>query len=461
MTLSATSFMTRTLHENPWGKEISRILFAALSAVDPAHLIQERVIRSGNHLSLMGETIDLDSAGNTYLIAIGKAAQPMALSFADLLGDHLDRGYILSKIGVQPSPPIHQERLEIFHASHPIPDNTGSLATSRILGEFSSLKEEDLVIILISGGGSALFTKPANEISLGDLQHTNQLLLNCGADIYEINTIRKHLSAVKGGQLSKHIFPARIVTLVLSDVIGDPLDMIASGPTVPDPSTFEDAIKVIEKYTLEEALPTAVAEHLKKGREGLIPETPKPSDPCFAKTTNLILANNRDALLAGETQARAEGFQSNILPEPLAGEARSAGNTLAQQLKDRSQAEEPNSQPSCLIAGGETTVTLSNTHKLGIGGRNLELALSALPVLDGVDNCLLVTLATDGEDSLSGAAGAVVSGDSLKRCQQLGLDPLDYLERHDSYTLFKTLDDLLITGPTGTNVNDLCFLFTF
>lgn len=461
MTIPASSFLTRTLHTNPWGENISRILFAALSAVDPAYLIQQRVIKKGNQLSLLGETIDLNGAGNTYLLGIGKAALPMTLSFAELLSDQFERGYILTKSGGQPLPPSHQERLEIFYASHPIPDNTGLLATSKIREGLSSLNEEDLVILLISGGGSALFTQPVRGITLEDLQNTNQLLLSCGADIYEINTIRKHLSLVKGGQLSRHLFPARVLTLILSDVIGDRLDMIASGPTVPDPSTYPDAFKVIKKYELEDSLPASVIEHLTKGREGDIPETPKPGDPCFDKTRNLILASNQDALLAGASQAGVEGFQTIILPAALAGEARSAGEILAQKLKDRAQPERPAPQPSCLIAGGETTVTLSNIKQPGVGGRNLELALSALPLLDGVDNCLLLTLATDGEDGVSGAAGAVVSGESLRRCQQMGLDPTDYLARHDSYTLFKALDDLLITGTTGTNVNDLCFLFTF
>lgn len=461
MTTPASSFMTQTLQNDPRGEQVSRILSAALSGVDPAYLIRERVIKNEDRLTLLGQTIDLDVTGSTYLLGIGKAALPMTLSFADLLGDQLDRGCILTKLGGVPLPASHQERLKIFYASHPIPDNTGLMATSKILSGFSSLTEEDLVIILISGGGSALFTQPANQITLEDLQNTNHLLLSCGADIFEINTVRKHLSQIKGGQLSRHLFPARVLTLILSDVIGDPLDMIASGPTVADPSTYADALKVIEKYILEDSLPSSVIKHLTNGREGLIPETPKPGDPIFDKTTNLILASNRDALLAGASQAESEGFQTTILSKPVTGEARSAGELLAQLLKDRAQPERSNPHPSCLIAGGETTVTLSNTTKPGLGGRNLDLALSALPILDGVGNCLFVTLATDGEDAVSGAAGAVVSGKSLQRCQELGLDPIEYLDRHDSYTLFEALDDLLITGATGTNVNDLCFMFTF
>jgi hydroxypyruvate reductase len=322
------------------------------------------------------------------------------------------------------------------------------------------MQEDDLAIVLISGGSSALFTYPVDGISLADLKITNQILLSCGADIREINTIRKHLSRVKGGQLAKFLQPAQVLTCILSDVIGDPIDMIGSGPTAPDPTTYADGLAVIERYQLEGELPPPVIKWLDQGLAGKYPETPKPGDQCFKKVSNLILASNRDALLAGVAQAEKEGFSADILPHVLIGEASSAGRNLAKRMVDLALKGEPFPRPACLIAGGETTVTLTNTQTPGLGGRNLELALSALPLLDGLEDITLITLATDGEDGLTDAAGAVVTGESSRICQQLGQDPQAYLELHDSYTLFKKLDDLLITEPTGTNVNDLCFLFT-
>lgn len=461
MRISDSVLQTRTGQEAPGGEKAARILEAALSAVDPARLIQKKLSRCGDQLSLPDEEIDLGGSGRIFLLGLGKAARPMTLSLADLLQDQLDQGYIITKGIANPLPPRHMNRVEIFSASHPLPGKDGLEASAKVLDGLSSLREEDLVIILISGGGSALFVQPAQGISLAQLQITNQVLLDCGADIGEINTIRKHLSRVKGGQLAKHLKPARILTLVLSDVIGDPLDMIASGPTVPDRSTFEDALAVVDKFGLQNQLPVEIVEHLARGVEGHLPETPKPGAACFKRAKTIILGGNQDALKGGMAQAETEGFHTSILPNPLEGEARAAGISLALKLKDLAQSGEPLPRPACLITGGETTVSLTGTAEPGLGGRNLELALSAIPILAGQDNCLLVALASDGEDGVSGAAGAVVSGSSFSRCQQMGLDPAQFLERHDSFTLFQTLGDLLLTGPTGTNVNDLCFLFTF
>jgi hydroxypyruvate reductase len=438
---------------------VARILSSALAGVDPSSLIKEKATRKGSLLDLMGEQIDLASFPNIYLLGIGKAARPMTLTMADLLEDYLQQGYILTKGETDPLPASFQDRVKIFSGSHPIPGNDSLLATTEILEGLGGLAQEDLVITLISGGGSALFTQPAGKITLKNLQTTHQTLLDCGADIREINTIRKHLSAIKGGQLAQHLHPARILTLILSDVIGDPIDMIASGPTSPDPSTYQDAMGVIAKYSLEDQLPEVVIRHLIRGQNGEIPETPKPGDPLFSRTKALILAGNRDALQAGAAQAEQEGFQITILTETLAGEAKKVGETLALKLKEITPNDSSHPGPTCLIAGGETTVTLSNIDEPGKGGRNLELALGALPILAGMDRCLLVTLATDGEDGSSGAAGAVVSGDSLQRCQQMGLKPKIYLERHDSHAFFNKLNDLIQIGPTGTNVNDLCFMF--
>ncbi len=433
---------------------------AALAAVDPAYVIQNSLIREGNQLKLPGHVIDLGNFKRIFVLSVGKAALSMALSTRDLLGERLTEGAILTKKIKGQLPAGFQKQLHYYVGSHPIPNEDGQRATGEIISRFSTLKEDDLVIALISGGSSALFTNPAQGISLLDLKQTNQVLVSSGANIHEINTIRKHLSQVKGGQLAKILHPAQIYTLILSDVIDDQIDMIGSGPTAPDPTTFADAVGIMEKYQLEDILPVSVITRLNQGFQGKIAETPKPNDPAFKKVVNLILANNRQALQAGVEQARSEGFQALPLPQILTGEASTVGEKLAIRLTDMAMHDQPFPRPACLIAGGETTVTLTNIEQPGRGGRNLETALSALPTLDGLKDIALITLATDGEDGLTDAAGAVVTGESFPRCQQLGLNPEKYLENHDSYTLFENLDDLLQPGPTGTNVNDLCFLFT-
>lgn len=461
MNIHFQTLSTRTLQEEPWGESAARILSAALAAVDPSRLIQEHVSRKNNELILAGNEVDLEEYARVYILGIGKAAYPMTVSMADILGDRFAEGCILTKKGNHKLPEIYRNRLSIFTGGHPFPNEEGQLATAEILSRLSSLNNDELVIVLISGGSSALFTYPAEGISLTDLIMTNQILLSCGADIQEINTIRKHLSRIKGGQLARILQPARTYTLILSDVIGDQIDIIGSGPTTPDPSTFADALAVINNYHLEGELPPRVITYLDQGLRGIHPETPKPNESVFTKVVNQILASNQNALQAGAEQAKAEGFSVDILPQFLTGEASMEGEKMAKQLVDMARNGQPLPRPACLIAGGETTVTLTSTKHPGRGGRNLEIALSALPFLDGLENAALITLATDGEDGLTDAAGAVVTGKSLQRCQQLDLDPGTYLKNHDSYTLFESLGDLLLTGPTGTNVNDLCFLLTF
>ena len=461
MRIPAHRLLTHSLRKIPIGENISRVLAASLAAVDPGVVIQDLLQREKNLLKIPGADLDLNTFRRIFLIGIGKAATPMFRSLADLISDRLTEGYILNKTIPEQMPQKSLDRSRYFVGGHPIPDKDGQEATTEILSSLSTLNSDDLVVILISGGSSALFTQPAEGISLSDLQETNQILLSCGADIQGINTIRKHLSLVKGGQLAKFLQPGRVLSLILSDVIGDQVDLIGSGPTAPDPSTYADAMDVVETYHLNDKLPVSVITRLEQGLGGLLPETPKPGDACFTKVTNLVLANNRKALEAGAAQANKEGFSSSILPSPLIGESSQAGRNLASHLSALALEGKPKPRPACLIAGGETTVTLSNTKSPGQGGRNLEIALSALPLLNGLENIAFITLATDGEDGSTNAAGAVVTGESYLRCQQLGLDPEEFLLRHDSFPLFKALDDLLLPGPTGTNVNDLCFLFTF
>jgi hydroxypyruvate reductase len=312
------------------------------------------------------------------------------------------------------------------------------------------------VIILLSGGGSSLLALPPEGVNIADLQKLNQLLLSSGADIHQINTIRKHVSLIKGGQLSRFLAPAKVITLILSDVIGDSIDMIASGPTYPDPSTYADALSIIDSYGLIELIPATIIKHLELGSKNKIPDTPKPGDDTFTGSSHYVIAGNQDAISGAEKQARQEGFHTIIDSDPLLGEAKHVGARLGRELINLVDSIE---RPACLISGGETTVTLSGTSSPGMGGRNLELALSASFPLAGSKDVCLVTLATDGEDGTSPAAGAVVTGESLQKANDLGLNPKDYLDRHDSYAFFESLDDLIKIGSTQTNVNDLCFRF--
>ncbi len=458
MSKSAQAFLTRSLRENPWGLKTARILAASVAAVDPSKAIECAMQRVEQTLIIAGQEVDLSVYNSIYLLALGKAALAMASAVADIIPERLSAGLILTK-NIDQANFSPKNKFTIFQGGHPIPNQDSLDSTKEIIARLSNLTEQDLVIVLISGGGSALFTAPAPGISLADIQDSNQVFLDHGLDIQEINIIRKHLSLIKGGQLAGILFPAKTITMILSDVIGDPVDIIASGPTVPDNSTFQDALKVIEKYKLEEFLPRPVVTHLKKGLEGNIPETPKPGDPIFKNQLVRVIAGNKDAIEGGLQRAYKEGFNGKALSGFLVGEARVAGQNLAKLLLDTSR--QKNSLPLCLIAGGESTVILTDTKKPGKGGRNLETALSAVRILADQNNIAFITLATDGEDGVTDAAGAVVTGTTLTHAAKLGLDPDEFLKNHDAYTFFEALGDLLLPGVTGTNTNDLCFLFSF
>lgn len=345
----------------------------------------------------------------------------------------------------------------VIIGGHPIP-NAHSLRAGRAALQFvSGLRANDLLLCLISGGGSALMTAPHPGLTLDDIQLLTRQLLACGARIDEINTLRRHLDQVKGGGLARAASPARVVSLILSDVVGNPLEAIASGPTAPDPSSRADALSVLEKYGLIENISAAILHTLEHA-----PETPKPGEALFARVENVIVGSNALAAQAALRQAEAEGFHAQFLGDSWQGEARQVAKTLCNVVFPfpfgRGAGGEGIPRPFCLVAGGETTVTLRGK---GHGGRNQELALAAVPELDGLPNLMLVSLATDGEDGPTDAAGAVVTGETAKRARALNLDPGAFLERNDSYHFFAPLGDLLQPGPSGTNVNDLTFLFGF
>jgi hydroxypyruvate reductase len=301
-------------------------------------------------------------------------------------------------------------------------------------------------------------TLPVEGISLKDMEALTSALLRCGATINEINAIRKHLSHIKGGNLSRAAFPAEVVSLILSDVVGNPLDVIASGPTVPDPSSFAQSWEIVERYNLVDELPAPIIEHVRRGKDGEIPETPKQGDPAFARTYNLIIGSNEIAARAAIDEAGDAGFHTMLLSTYVEGEAREVAQVLCAIAREILHSGQPVPRPACVVAGGETTVTIRGE---GRGGRNQELALSAAIRLDGVDEVMIVALATDGTDGPTDAAGAIADGSTLRRARAKKLLAREYLANNDSYRFFDQLDDLLLTGPTNTNVNDLTFVFVF
>ncbi|NJD57105.1 MAG: glycerate kinase, partial [Nitrospirae bacterium] len=419
---------------------------AALRAVDPynAVLIQTEHIRSlyrnGKYRKLV-------------IIGFGKAAYAMASAMEDAFKEETADGVVITKYGhipVKSLPDANQERIKIIEAGHPIPDENGVKGTEKIISLMTGADDETLVVCLISGGGSALFVAPYEGIPLDDKQKVTELLLKAGADIYELNSLRKHISRVKGGRLAEIAYPARIVSLILSDVIGDDVGVIASGPTAPDKTTFHDAIMVLGKYDLMERAPGRVLKVLQDGDRGAVAETPKEGNSIFEHVENIIIGSNSMALAAARQKAEDMGLCAEIISSGLNGEAREAGRwlgSIAKRSKDKCVPRR-----LCLISGGETTVTVKGN---GVGGRNMELALAFALEADGVKGITLLSAGTDGTDGPTDAAGAVVDGNTIKRGRAAGLDPDAHLDNNDSYSFFKRTGELFITGPTGTNVMDI------
>ena len=449
--MDISKLTTHTLSTLPWGTEIPGILNAALQAVEPGEAVEQNMHRDGNRLIIGEHPFDLSEFQRVLVIGAGKAGSPMALAAANILGNYLTQALVIVKEGYL-SAHENDQNIIILEAGHPIPDQRGVEGTQRIIDLMQNTQPNDLIICLISGGGSALLVSPVEGLSLNDLQSLTSDLLASGASINEINTIRKHLSQVKGGNLARLAAPAPLATLILSDVVGDPLDVIASGPTVPDPTTFEDAHEILQRYQVTSPNITTVLQNRKSG----IGETPKPGDSIFEDVYNVIIGSNRQAAQAAIKRAQEEGFNTLLLTTYLQGEARQAGRFIGAIARQIAQSDYPIPKPACIAVGGETTVTLQGD---GLGGRNTELALSAVEDISGLNNIALVTLATDGGDGPTDAAGAVVTGETLSRAAQIGLKPAEFLARNDSYHFFDALGDLLKTGPTMTNVNDLAFLF--
>lgn len=423
--MDANRFAARSLRD----ARVLRILAAALDAVEPGAAVKRYL-----------EVHPLPAAERVFALGLGKAALPMTEALMDSI--QLAGALVVTKHASVPTSSL----LTVMEGGHPIPNADSLAAGEAVLNFVSRLNANDLLVCLISGGGSALMTAPL--VPLADLQALTAELLACGARIDEINTLRRHLDRLKGGGLAKAAGPAEILSLILSDVVDDPLEAIASGPTAPDPTSRANALAIIQKYELESRLPHSIVPALS--------ESMKPNEAVFARVRNEIIASNRLALSAALNQAEREGFEATLLTSGLQGEARQAGLDLVTALR---VATKDKTRPFCLIAGGETTVTLQKNH--GLGGRNQEMVLSALSALAELENVMMLSLATDGEDGPSGAAGAVATDKSKSRAEALGLNPAEFLARNDSYHFFAALDDLLEPGPTHTNVNDLTLLFAF
>jgi len=413
------------------------IFHAALVAADPYRATLE-------HLKALPHCVR-----RLYVVGAGKAAAAMARAVEKAYGKRIHAGVIVTKYGHGQA----LKKVRCLEAAHPVPDEAGMRAAQSMISLCHEAGPEDLVLCLISGGASALLPSPVVGITLAEKQLTTQLLLSCGATIHELNCVRKHLSAIKGGQLAHEAYPARVETYILSDVIGDPLDVIGSGPTVPDTSSFADAWEIFYKHRLTSKIPPSVRHHLEQGVNLRIPETPKPGDRVFAKVRNQLVGSNRLSLDAAIAKARELGYRPMLLSTTLDGEASEAAKTFAAIAREVRATGNPAKAPVALLAGGETTVHLSNHH--GLGGRNQEMALAAAIGIEGLERTLFLAAGTDGTDGPTDAAGAFASGTTIGRAEKLEFDAHEFLARNDSYHFFKPLGDLLVTGPTGTNVMDL------
>jgi len=441
-----------TVLTNPATRERRRqaldILTTALQSVNPAEAIHRTMRRDGNTLFIGERSYRLDQMRRLLVVGAGKAGGVMAAAVEEILGDRVDAGLVITKEGHT----VPTQRIRLREASHPVPDQRSVAGAQEMVALLKDTQAEDLVLCLLSGGGSALLTLPVPGITLEDKQRLTSVLLRSGATINQLNAVRKHLSQVKGGQLARLAQPAPVVSLILSDVVGNPLDVIASGPTVPDPTTFADALDVLAGFGLLTGLPPAIISHLEQGAHGVFPDTPKAGDPAFDNDYPLIIADNRIAALAAVTRARELGFNAMLLSTFVEGEAREVGRVLAGIAKEIIETGTPLARPACIVAGGETTVTIRGQGK---GGRNQELALAAALALDGWPDGLIAALGTDGTDGPTDAAGALADGQTVARAHARGLHPATFLANNDAYTFFQQLGDLLISGPTGTNVNDL------
>lgn len=436
------------------GRDACEVMAAALNAVDPYPCVNSHLSLKGNVLEIGGEGLALEQFDRIFLVGIGKASVPMVLAVLDQLGARITQAMAITKDAKFMAQDGYAGKLTVLQGAHPVPDERSVRATQKVLEQIPALTARDLILMAISGGGSALFTAPLAGLSLSDLQTVTTLLLRSGADIQEINTVRKHLDLVKGGRLAALWAPAQIQTLILSDVIGDDLDMIASGPTVADPTTFSDAWQIVQKYDLEKAIPESIARVLRLGLEGDIPESVKPARMADLKVKNHLIGTNQLAAEAAAQRAKELGYTPKVLTTTLTGLTAEVSSDLLAVIDEELKGK---GKPVCLILGGETTVAVTGTGK---GGRNQDLALRMTPGLEGKEGVLLISLATDGEDGPTDAAGAASDANVLRDGDvRWGMEIDTYIKNNNAYVYLEKTGALVRTGATGTNVNDLIFIF--
>jgi len=423
--------------QSPLREHAAQIFRAALAAADPESAV-ERVLRGRS---------EIQKANKVWVLGAGKAGATMARAAERVLGDQIAGGLVNTKYGHA----VPLDRIELIECGHPVPDEAGVAGARRIAAIARQAQRGDLVICLVSGGASALLPAPAEGVTLAEKQETTKLLLASGATIHEINAVRKHLSSLKGGQLARLAAPANVLALLLSDVIGDDLDVIGSGPTAPDSSTYESARAVLEKYGIAERVPSSVRARL----WGDSTETPKPGDPLFRRVRNIVIGSNRLAVNAAAAEGRRLGYRTLVLSTFVQGEARVVAGVYAAIAREIAAAKRPVKRPACVISGGETTVTIRGQ---GLGGRNQEFALAAGIAIAGLPETLVFSAGTDGTDGPTDAAGAQADGETVSRGLGMNLIAEQFLAHNDSYRFFEKLEDLVKTGPTGTNVMDIHLL---
>ncbi|MEJ2718200.1 MAG: glycerate kinase [Deltaproteobacteria bacterium] len=429
-------------------KDARQILNAALEAADPEIAVKRFVKLEGDDLLVGSDTrISLRTFGRVLVVGGGKGSAPMGKALEDVLGDRLEGGVICVKYGHG----LPLKKIRVMEAAHPLPDSAGEKAAQQIMTLLESAGSGDLVISCISGGGSALLPAPAEPVTLQQKEELTKRLLEVGADIHQINTVRKHLSLVKGGNLTRIAYPAFVGNLMLSDVIGDDPDTIASGPFVPDRSTFGEALEILRRYELLERAPKAAVRRIQDGAEGKVPENPKEGDEIFDRVRNVIVGSNIISLRAGEAMARELGYRALILSSTVRGDTTQAALFHSALAEEICSTGNPVAAPACLLSGGETTVVIKGS---GFGGRNQEFALALVRTASRLPNTLFLSAGTDGTDGPTDAAGAVVDSRTLERAEAAGLNPDAFLARNDSYHFFHELGDLIMTGPTRTNVMD-------